>query len=94
MSPTIKILYFASARDATDVAEEEVTLSNNVQSESTVSSITLGRLLAIAVEQHPALAKCLQTAVIAVNMEYIDKDEHRVLVAGDEVAIIPPVSGG
>ena len=32
--------------------------------------------------------------VLAVNQEYIDKEQVIHLKTGDEVAIIPPISGG
>lgn len=33
-------------------------------------------------------------AILAIREEYRDFSDHLVLVAGDEVAIIPPISGG
>ncbi|MEY4202621.1 MAG: hypothetical protein RL013_323 [Bacteroidota bacterium] len=42
-------------------------------------------------EQFPALSELAHLS-IAVNSEYVN--EPVVLTAGDEVAIIPPVSGG
>ena len=34
------------------------------------------------------------SVIVAVNQEYIDKEQVIHLKAGDEVAIIPPISGG
>jgi len=34
----------------------------------------------------------LETGLVAVNQEYVSRDA--ALSAGDEVALIPPVSGG
>lgn len=42
-------------------------------------------------ERYPALA-ALQSVYIAVNNEYAD--ENAPLKEGDEIALIPPVSGG
>lgn len=41
----------------------------------------------------PQLAPTLQNSRLAVNQEFINTDE-LVLTAKDEIAIIPPVSGG
>jgi len=44
------------------------------------------------VERFPRLAGLCGRSAFAVNAEYADAD--RLLAAGDEVALIPPVSGG
>ena len=41
---------------------------------------------------HPALDSVLRSAVLAVNQEYVT--ENVALRDGDEVAVIPPISGG
>lgn len=43
-------------------------------------------------EQVPALAPLLERSAIAVNHDFAD--DTQTLTAGDEVAVIPPVSGG
>lgn len=40
----------------------------------------------------PHVASRIQSCMIAVNTEYVDNDH--VLGHGDEVAFLPPVSGG
>lgn len=42
--------------------------------------------------EFPALANARASVAVAVNREYVNPDY--VLSAGDEVALIPPVSGG
>ena len=41
-------------------------------------------------------AKVLDSSALTVNLEYVDVDEagQTIIKAGDEVAIIPPVSSG
>jgi molybdopterin converting factor subunit 1 len=46
---------------------------------------------ALALE-HPRLEPLCARVAFAVNAEYVDADQ--VLHEGDEVAVIPPVSGG
>jgi len=55
---------------------------------------TVGEALRRLGEQHPDLGSALDslTPVMAVNREYADAAT--VLAAGDELALIPPVSGG
>ncbi len=43
-------------------------------------------------ERIPALAGILALSRIAVNHAFVD--ETRLLASGDEIAVIPPVSGG
>ncbi len=43
-------------------------------------------------EAHPAVAGLLERSAIAVNHDFAD--DARPLAPGDEVAVIPPVSGG
>jgi molybdopterin converting factor small subunit len=49
-------------------------------------------MLSILVEEKPALAPHLPTALIAVNQKFSDFD--LILDQGDEIVIFPPVSGG
>ncbi len=53
---------------------------------------TLLDLRLLMEEKHPGL-KRLGSYMIAVNKEYARDDRMRIS-AGDEIAIIPPVSGG
>ncbi len=53
---------------------------------------TVHDLLQHLANEHPALNKWLSVTRVAVNQEYVDADA--LLHDGDEVALIPPVSGG
>lgn len=74
---------FAAARQWAGADEIEVV----VPDPPTVAALSL----AIA-RQYPALAGLLRHAVFAVNAEYVSAEA--LLSAQDEVACIPPVSGG
>jgi molybdopterin synthase catalytic subunit len=43
-------------------------------------------------DRYPALRSLCTRVALAVNAEYVDGDHH--LADGDELALIPPVSGG
>ena len=49
-------------------------------------------LLAALCQAYPSLGPALERAMVAVNLEYVGPNFQ--LGPGDEVALIPPVSGG
>jgi molybdopterin synthase catalytic subunit/molybdopterin converting factor small subunit len=53
---------------------------------------TPSQVLAGLQEQFPALDRLAPSLAVAVNREYVDGDP--ILKDGDEIALIPPVSGG
>ena len=53
---------------------------------------TVGRLADEMVDRYPSMTREASKLVVAVNQEYQEHDH--VLSGGDEVALIPPVSGG
>ncbi|TPX68588.1 hypothetical protein SpCBS45565_g03048 [Spizellomyces sp. 'palustris'] len=94
---SIKILYFAGAKDVSGVTDEIFEVPTGQE------TISIPQLIQALSNKHPALLKVFEAAILAVNMEYVDRDgkmtegEGNRLVevkAGDEVAIIPPLSGG
>ena len=80
---TVRVLFFGAARDA--VGNDSLELQIN--SDATVAS-ALAQLLA----DYPALARFGNSLLLAVNQEYALPD--RGLSDGDELAVLPPVSGG
>jgi len=79
----IKVLFFASCRDIAGCREAEI----EVLEGTTVEAFKRGLLI-----QYPDLAGLSNVLSVAVNTEYAV--DSTVLRAGDEVAFIPPVSGG
>ena len=79
---TIKVLAFGIAKDIFQNAFAEI----DVETDFTVAA-----LKAVLEEKYPGL-KLLKSYMVAVNNEYA-KDE-QILTSSDEIAIIPPVSGG
>jgi molybdopterin converting factor subunit 1 len=74
----IKVRLFAGLRERAGVAERELQLPEGARVEDVWGELGLG-------EEPAGLA-------YAVNREYIERE--RPLADGDEVALIPPVSGG
>lgn len=89
---TVTVLYFAASRDAAGGATRE-TFSLDAAGASS-SQPTTDTLLAALVERHPALEPVLRSCVLALNQEYVARGEGRPLREGDEVAVVPPLSGG
>lgn len=79
---SIKVRLFGAAADRAGTRE------TNVPSEAT----TLDELWLLLEERHPGLAPMRDTLAFAVNGEYARMDEQ--VTPGDEVAVLPPVSGG
>jgi len=83
----VKVLYFASLRQAMSIAGEEVAPPASVT--------TVGSLRAWLAEQSPrhrsALADTARLCA-AVNQDYAGMDHS--IQASDEVAFFPPVTGG
>jgi len=77
---SINVLFFAAAKDAVGKASLVVHAAGK----------RVDQLLQELTTQHPVLAQIADSMMVAVNQEYADMDQ--LLKAGDEVALIPPVS--
>ena len=87
-----RILYFASA--ASFIRKSSDTFP---------APLPIAGLFGALEEQYPGITKAvLDSCAVTVNLEYVDVEEEGgvggkggvVIKAGDEVAIIPPVSSG
>ncbi len=80
---TMSVRLFARARDLAGASAVSVDLPEGA---------TVGEMRAALAGQMPALAALLPRCAVAVGGEYAADD--RGLRAGEEVAVLPPVSGG
>ena len=83
--PSIRILFFAKAKDLLKQSEAEIDLP---------SELTINQLFEAIEHQWPELQKFKRTFAIALNEEYLDLDSTVTLQAQDTLAVIPPISGG
>jgi molybdopterin converting factor subunit 1 len=78
----IKVLLFGAAADRAGTRETQVP----------AGEITVEELWPLLAERHPGLSPMRGTLAFAVNGEYARGDTR--VSPGDEVAVLPPVSGG
>ena len=78
----IKVLLFGAAADRAGTRETQVPAGET----------TLEELWLLLAERHPGLSPMRDTLAFAVNGEYARGDT--LVSPGDEVAVLPPVSGG
>ena len=79
----VRVLFFASLRERVKRSETAWTLADRA---------TVATLWSALVDEFPQIEPMSGSVTFAVNREYVERDH--ALLEGDEVAIIPPVSGG
>jgi len=79
----LQVLLFSSLADAAGVRKLEFVATDNITVAEAID------LLAIRI---PELTTFRPQLAVAVNMTYVQGDH--LLAEGDELALIPPVSGG
>jgi molybdopterin synthase catalytic subunit len=82
----VKVLFFGAARDAVGQSEVDFVLKG---------ASTAATAFAEVLEKYPDLRRFGRSLLFAVNQEYVQGDlGDREVLAGDELAVFPPVSGG
>lgn len=84
MSLSVRVLFFASAREATG--------SDALILPCAVEGCHEAEFWDALVREWPALKALRHSARLAKNQEYLTPEDR--IFPGDEVAVIPPVSGG
>jgi len=79
----MRVLFFAQLKDATGCDSAEI---------ASASPLSMEQLWAELLKKFPKLAAYRSSVRLAKNCEYAVPDA--VFAADDEVAMIPPVSGG
>ncbi len=83
----VRVLFFGAAADRAGVRETEIPAGEVLSGDATVDEIWTA-----LEERHPGLSPMRGTLAFAVNGEYARGGDH--VSPGDEVAVLPPVSGG
>lgn len=85
-SVNVKVLFFAKARETVGTAEVCISVNCNQ---------TPNKFIEEVAKSYPELNSLKSNFIIAHNQVYIaDKCEVLVLNENDEIALIPPISGG
>lgn len=79
----MRVLYFAQARLATGRSEEQLSPSQSLKAKEFEKLLT---------DKYPSLQPLLPACRLAKNGRFLQPDE--TLDPPDEVAILPPMSGG
>jgi molybdopterin synthase catalytic subunit len=79
----VRVLFFGRFKEIVGLAEDEVQVSEGARVEDVFNHYGV---------RHPELAGFRDSAAAAVNQQFAEW--HAPLAAGDEVAFLPPVSGG
>ena len=79
----IEVLLFGAAADRAGTRKVQLEVE---------SGSTLAEVWPLLAERHPGLSSMRDALAFAVNGEYAKMDEP--VGPGDEVAVLPPVSGG
>jgi molybdopterin synthase sulfur carrier subunit len=85
-SVSVRVLFFARARELTGVSSHALSLPPNTSAHAALRDSILPAF--------PSLAPLAPTCALAVNLEYVTADADALLKNGDELAVIPPISGG
>lgn len=86
----IAIGYFSSAKPDDDISSETLHIN---ESTGSLSVLELVKILENKYSRFKA-TRILRNCAITVNLEYVDDATVTNVVSGDNVAFIPPVSGG
>ena len=82
----VSLLLLAKARELVGSSSVSLSLPSSISRYSDLVSCIL--------EAQPVLERLGGTFVLSVNENYVDQDSLISLSAGDELAVIPPISGG
>ncbi|KAM4709395.1 molybdopterin synthase sulfur carrier subunit isoform 2-T2 [Discoglossus pictus] len=86
MTCEVVVLYFAKSSELAGVRSETIRVSQEITSQQLWEEI---------VSAHPRLSAIRDQVVLAVRQEYVViGNELITLHSGDEIAVVPPISGG
>ncbi|KAJ7388796.1 Molybdopterin synthase catalytic subunit [Desmophyllum pertusum] len=81
----VTVLFFAKSRELVEQRSAQILLGKRLTGRDLIANI---------LNNFPSLAVIEENLLIAVNQSYIEKDSEINFEGGEEVAVIPPISGG
>jgi MoaD family protein len=88
---TINVRLFASLREVIGKSQITLHLSSN---DGTSETITIGDLMKKIADAYPAIRSQIATVAISIAINGKIANHKSILKDSDEVALLPPVSGG
>jgi len=82
---TVDILFFAKSREITDVKQDKIDLPIRTSTEGIIKNILV---------KYPGLTIIKDNIIVTLNENYLEENQQVVLKSSDEIAVIPPISGG
>ena len=82
---TVTLLLFAKARELVGKSSVSTSLPTRLTYQELVSRLE---------SELPVLERLNRTFVLSLNEDYLEQEQEIVLTSGDEIAVIPPISGG
>ena len=82
---TVTLLLFAKARELVGKSSVSTSLPTRLTYQELVSRLE---------SELPILERLNRTFVLSLNEDYLEQEQEIVLTSGDEIAVIPPISGG
>ena len=82
----VSLLLFAKARELVGSSKVSLTIPSSVS--------TYPQIVAFIKTEHPELKRLGDTFVLSHNENYVEQSAEIEFSPGDELAIIPPISGG
>ncbi|BFY98490.1 hypothetical protein BsWGS_01530 [Bradybaena similaris] len=81
----VNLLFFAKGKEIVGQKQAQLYLPQKTTGKNILESI---------LNEFPELELIANNVVLSLNEEYLDNSTEVNLKAGDEVAVIPPISGG
>lgn len=81
----IDILFFAKSREIIGVKQAKIELPRRTSAEEILKSI---------INKFPGLVIIKDNLILTLNEDYLEGDKEVLLKSVDEIAVIPPISGG
>jgi len=81
----VRVVFFAAARELSGCPELQLSLTSPTSQEQIFAEVS---------SAVPSLAPLEGSLALALNQTYVPQGDPLTLRAGDELAFIPPISGG
>jgi len=80
----ITVRFFARSRELVGASETEIEIEDE----------TMDALERALLFKYPSLSEIWSSVILSLNLEYISRGDQVRLKEGDEIGVIPPISGG